>query len=417
LAEDASPQPRVERPHLRDGMELLCDRDFPKLFGAHLVSWFGTSMVPIAMAFGVLQLTGSTSATGVVIASQIAAQFVVVLFGGVVADRVSRRRVIVTANVAAMVGQAAMAAALISNHASVPLLMFLMAWNGIAGAFHGPALVGFLPQVVTQERLHAANALLGTARSGAFALGAACGGILVAMFGSGATIAIDAFGFGIAALLVSRIRSSEQPAVASATLLEDLRGGWAEFTSHRWLWVIVLQFSLVVASAESVYGLIGPAVAKASMGGPPDWGFISAAFGAGTLCGGFIALRLHVIRPMLFATNCVFVGAAPALMLAMSTRVWLIAVATFANGVCGQIFGVLWNTTLQRKIPADLLSRVSAYDALGSIGLAPLGVIAAGFLLESIGARTTLLIAAAMVIVPTALALLEPDVRRLRFDS
>ena len=374
-------------------------------------------MVPIAMAFGVLQLTGSTSSTGIVISSQIAASVLVVLFGGVVADRVSRRRVMVSADVAAMFGQAAMAAALISGRANVPLLMLLMAWNGVAGAFHHPALMGFVPQVVPAEKLQAANALLGTARSGAFALGAACGGVLVALVGSGATIAIDALGFAIAALLVSRIRVSVEQAGTSTSLLEDLRGGWAEFTSHRWLWVIVLQFSVLVAASESVYGLIGPAVAKQSMGGAPDWGFISAAAGVGTLVGGFVALRLHVLRPMLFATNCMFMTAAPALMLAMTTRVWMIALATFASGICGQIFGVLWNTTLQRKIPPGLLSRVSAYDALGSIGLAPLGVIAAGFLLESAGSRTTSFIAATLMIVPTAAALLEPEVRRMRLDS
>ena len=404
----------ASRRHFRDGAELLRDRDFPKLFGAALVSIFGSSMVPIAMAFGVLQLTGSTSATGVVIASQIAANIVVVLFGGVVSDRMSRRRVIVVANVAAMLGQAAMAAAFVTGRATVPLLMFLMAWNGVAGAFLGPAFVGFVPQVVAAEKLHAANALLGTARSGAIALGAAIGGVLVAWVGSGATIAIDAVGFACAALLVARIGADVRPAVASSTLLEDLRGGWAEFTSHTWLWVIVLQFSLVVAATESVYGLIGPAVAKQSMGGAPDWGFISASFGVGTLFGGVVALRLHVVRPMLFATNCVFAGALPALMLAATTRVWAIAIATFVHGACGQIFGVLWSTTLQRKIPSDLLSRVSAYDALGSIGLAPLGIVAAGFLLESAGASATLLIAAALVVLPTVAALGVRDVRQMR---
>jgi len=375
---------------------------------------FGNSMVPIAMAFGVLKLTGSTSATGLVIASQIAASIVVVLFGGVVADRVPRQRVIVIGNAAAMLGQVAIAFALMTDRATVPLLMALMAWNGVAGAFLSPAFVGFVPQVVAAEKLHAANALLGTARSGAMALGAAIGGVLVAWVGSGATIAIDAAGFSLAALMIARIDVDARAPAASATLLEDLRGGWTEFTSHTWLWVIVLQFSLVVAASESIFGLIGPAVAKQSMGGAPDWGFISAAFGLGTLFGGFVALRLHVLRPMLFATNCVFVAAAPALMLAATTRVWAIAIATFASGVCGQIFGVLWSTTLQRKIPSDLLSRVSAYDMLGSIGLAPLGIVAAGFLLESVGARTTLALAAASIIVPTAAALLVRDVRQMR---
>ncbi len=373
-------------------------------------------MAPIAMAFGVLHLTGSARATGVVVASQTGAQVVGLLFGGVVADRVSRRRVMIAADLVAMTSQVAMAIAFISGHATVPLLVALMICNGLALAFHSPALVGFIPQVVKPEKLQSANALLGTARSGAFALGAACAGVSVALFGSGPTIAVDALGFGVAALLISRIAAPALTVARSTTMLQDLASGWIEFVSHRWLWVIVLQFSLVVAASQSVYGLIGPLVANESMGGSPAWGFITAAFGVGTLCGGFIALRINVARPMLVATNCVFVYAAPALLLAFTTTVWPIAAATFVHGVCGQIFGVLWYTTLHRKIPRDMLSRVAAYDSLGSIVLAPLGIVAAGFLLESLGTRTTLLIAVALVVVPTALALLVHDVRQMRLD-
>jgi MFS family permease len=407
----------VSRPQFRDAAELLRHRDFAKLFGAHLVAWFGTSMAPIAMAFGVLRVTGSARDTGMVIASQTAAQIAVLLFGGVVADRVSRRRVMVSADLLAMTSQATMAVAFITDHAHVPLMMALMACNGIALAFHQPALVGFIPQVVKPEKLQAANALLGTARSGAYALGAAFAGVSVALFGSGPTIAIDAAGFGVAAVLVSRIAVSPALQARASTLLDDLKSGWTEFVSHRWLWVIVLQFSLVVAAGQSVYGLIGPTVANESMGGAPDWGFISAAFGVGTLCGGFLAMRLNVVRPMRAATLCVFVFAAPALLLATTTTVWMVAIGAFAHGVCGQIFGVLWNTTLHRKIPPHMLSRVSAYDALGSFALAPLGIIAAGVSIEALGTQTTALIAVAMIVVPTSLALLDSDVRRMRLDS
>ncbi len=374
-------------------------------------------MAPIAMAFGVLHLTGSARATGVVVASQTGAQVVGLMFGGVVADRVSRQRVMIAADLVAMTSQATIAIVFITGHATVPLLAALMVCNGLALAFHNPAFVGFIPQVVKPDKLQSANALLGTARSGALAMGAACAGVSVALFGSGPTIAVDALGFGVAALLISRIAAPSLSTARSTTMLQDLASGWMEFVSHRWLWVIVAQFSLVVAASASVYGLIGPIVANQSMGGSPDWGFITAAFGIGTLCGGFIALRINVVRTMRVATICVFAYAMPALLLASTTTVWPIAAATFVHGVCGQIFGVLWYTTLHRKIPHDALSRVSAYDSLGSIALAPLGIVVAGFLLESLGARTTLLIVAVLVVVPTALALLVPDVRRMRLDG
>ncbi|NJN51526.1 MAG: MFS transporter [Gammaproteobacteria bacterium] len=401
---------------IRTGLTLLRERDFPKLFGAHLVSWFGTSMAPIAMAFGVLELTGSARDTGLVVASQTGAQVIALMFGGVVADRFPRRRVMIVADVCAMAAQASMAMAFFTGSATVMLLMGLMAMNGVALAFHGPALMGFIPQVVARDKLQPANALLGTARSGATSLGAACAGLLVAVFGAGVAVLVNACTFLASALFVARITPPLHQQPAPSTVLSDLRYGFAEFMAHRWLWIIVLQFSLVVAGAHSVYGLIGPAVAKASLGGAVDWGFIAAAMGIGTLAGGVAALRLDVRRPMLVATNCVFLFSLPALLLASTQWVWLIALGAFVNGVAGQIFGVLWVTTLHRKIPANVLSRVSAYDNLGSIALAPVGLIGAGFALESFGQTTTLLLAAGLIIVPTALTLLDREVRTLRLD-
>ncbi|MCB1684579.1 MAG: hypothetical protein KDI31_08840, partial [Pseudomonadales bacterium] len=112
--------------------------------------------------------------------------------------------------------------------------------------------------------------------------------------------------------------------------------------------------------------------------------------------------------------NCVFVFALPILLMAFTNVVWVVALGAFANGIAGQVFGVLWVTTLHQRIPSHLLSRVSAYDNLGSIVLAPFGLVMAGLLLDSIGSRETLLIAATLIIVPTALALLDREVRTMR---
>ena len=119
-----------------EGLKLLREPDFPKLFGAHLVAWFGTSMAPIAMAFGVLNLTGSARDTGMVVASQTGTQVLALMFGGVVADRLPRRRVMIGADLLAMLALGGMAVAFLSATATVPLLMGLMALNGLALAFH-----------------------------------------------------------------------------------------------------------------------------------------------------------------------------------------------------------------------------------------------------------------------------------------
>ncbi len=152
------------------------------------------------------------------------------------------------------------------------------------------------------------------------------------------------------------------------------------------------------------------------MGGAVDWGFIASGFGVGTLVGGLVGMKVRPKYPMRFATLCVFFFAGVELTLAIPMSVYVIAFAAFISGFAGQLFAVIWYTTLQMKIPAHMLSRVSAYDHLGSIALAPLGIVAAGILFETIGFRLTLIIAALTVIVPTIIAFCVRDVRTMTND-
>lgn len=399
---------------VRGGLGLLRSPNFARLFGARLVSTFGSAMAPIAIAFGVLDLTGSAGQVGVVVASQAAAQVLSQLFAGAFADRGSRKKLIVAGDVLAMASQGTMAFVFLTGQATVPVLAGLMAVNGLAFALMGPALMGIVPQVVEGDRLQSANALLGMAQSTAWGFGAATAGVLVATLGAGWAIGIDAGTFAVSALLVRGLEVRASARSAPGGLWAELRGGWSEFVSHRWLWTIVLQFSLVVAAWEGVVAVAGPTVAERSLGGASDWGWLMAALGLGWLIGAVLSLRLHVERPMRAATFCVFAFALPALLLSVTAPLWSICLGFFVSGVCGQVFGVLWNTTLQTKVAPDALSRVSAYDHVGSIGLAPLGIAATGWLVEGIGPQSTLWIAAAMILVPTLAVLAVPEVRSLR---
>ncbi|MDA9050404.1 MFS transporter [Pseudomonadales bacterium] len=399
---------------IRAGLRLLKQPDFAKLFSAYLISYAGNAMAPIAMAFGVLALTGSTRDAAFVIAAPTAAQVLVLLFGGVIADRTSRQRTIVVADTLAVISQLIIAGLFLSGQASVAALTVFMLVNGIAMALHLPASTGMIPQIVAPADLQAANALLGTARSASITLGAALAGILVAWLGAGWAIAIDALSFAIAALLIASLRPKPQALTEQATLIQDLILGWREFTRHQWLWTIVLQFSLVIAAFEGVLGLLGPAVARDTLGGPVAWGLIAASFGFGTLAGGIIALKMTIARPMLVASLSVLTFSFIPLALAVPLPVSLICFAASITGIGGQLFGVLWHTTLQQRIPSHLLSRVSAYDHLGSIILAPMGIILAGVLYETLGPRTTLLLSAATIILPTIAVLFVREVRELK---
>ncbi|MBO6702293.1 MAG: MFS transporter [Pseudomonadales bacterium] len=404
----------MAEPTFKDGLVLLTDRDFARLFAAYLVTYLGTAMAPIAIAFGVLDLTGSTRDSAIVIAASTTGQILILLIGGTLADRTSRHRLLVFADVIAFCSQGAIAWLLMIGEATVMNLAGLMLITGVAYALHQPSITGFIPQIVDRKKLQAANALLGVARNGAFTLGAALAGVLVANIGAGPTLALDALTFGLSGLLILSLRPKPQASTESATFFEDLRLGWREFISHKWLWTIVLQFSLIVASLEAVFGLLGPAVSREYLGGAVSWGIIAAGFGAGTILGGLLAIRLRVERPMLFASLLVLFWSITPLLLSVPMAVPIVAMGAFVAGFTGQIFGVLWYTTLQTHVPSALLSRVSAYDHLGSVGIAPLGIIASGFLYESIGFRDTLYWCAALVVVPTLLVLCVREVREIR---
>jgi len=402
---------------IREGLSLLRRRDFAMLFTAYLISYSGTAMAPIAMAFGVLELTGSTRDSAYVIAAPIVAQIALILIGGAIADRTSRQRMLISADVLAMCTQLTIAYLFLSGSATVPMLMGLMLVNGVATALGMPATMGFITQMVDRSDLQAANALLGVARNSAMMLGAAIAGILVATVGAGVTLAIDGLSFGLSALLIMSLKPKPQAEPEKASLVQDLRLGWREFISHKWLWTIVLQFSVIVAAMQAVFGLLGPAVTRMHMAGSIDWGIISAGFGAGTLVGGLVAINISPKRPMLIATCCVFFFCGVPLALSVPMSVWIITTVSFIEGIAGQVFAVIWYTTLQKMIAPDMLSRVSAYDHLGSVVLAPLGIVVGGFLFEAIGYRETLLIASLAIVVPTLAVLAVREVRELTSDE
>ena len=400
----------------RDGLALLAQRDFLRLFVARLVSAFGTSMVFVALPFAVLELVGSErpQAVGYVVASASGAQILFQLFGGALADRGSRQRMMVRADVLATLAQAAMAGLLFSGHATIPILMALSAAVGVAFALHFPAGVGLVPLVVERGQLQPANALLSVANSTAMGLGAAVGGLIAATIGAAFAIAIDAATFALSGALVFTLRPRAQPrGEAASTLWRDMREGWREFTAHRWLWTIVAQFSLLVMGFQATYAVIGPIVAERSMGGAASWGMVAAGFGAGLLCGGLLAMRLRLTRPMLVGVLCCLpLAALPMALIGPAPLPWVVF-SGFLAGFGIEVFAVFWNTALHTHVTPEAISRVSAYDAVGSMALAPVGEAFAGPLVASLGAPASLEIAAWLVVAPTLLVLVVPEVRRL----
>jgi MFS family permease len=392
----------------------LSHREFRLLFLGRAVSFFGNAMAPIALAFAVLDLTGSKSDLGLILAARTAPQVVFLLLGGIWADRLPRHHVMVGASVLSAGSQGAVAALLVTHHAQIWHLAALSAVNGISTAFFFPASAGIIPQTVDASLVQQANSLLRMVLNASWVGGAALGGILVAAFGPGWAVAVDASTFAASAVLIGLMRIPSGLRMEGSTVIADLREGWQEFRSRTWLWVIVVQFSIVNAAQASGMGVLGPVIAKRNLGGAAAWGAILTCQTVGLVLGGLLMLRARPQRPLIAANLGMLVACLPIVLLGGLTPTAVIAAGALVAGIGIESFSVLWDTAMQQHVPQEKLSRVYSYDALGSFALIPLAQAAIGPIAETIGTRATLFGAAGLVVAPTLAVLAVPDVRRLR---
>jgi MFS family permease len=334
------------------------------------------------------------------------------LVGGVAGDRVSRRAVMVGADLVRATSQGTMAALLIAGAAEVWMLALLAAVTGAATGFFNPASTGLLPNVVAPEQLQRANGLRATAMSSGEILGPLAAGVLVASASAGWAVAVDAATFVVSAAFLFRLRLPATAKRPTTTFLADLKEGWSAFRSRTWLWALVAS----VAIGNMVWGAwsaLGPVIADQDLGGAAAWGSVLAAMGVGALAGSLLATRAKPRRPLVVFALSGAVLSVPLGLLAAGAPVPLLAVGALVAGGGTMLGNSVWESTLQRHIPRESLSRVSAYDWFGSLAFYPLGLAVWGPIAAVAGLGPTLWIACALQLT-TALAILAvPAIRRL----
>jgi len=387
--------------------------DFRRLVTGRTFAEFGNAVAPVALAFAVLDLTGSAVDLGLVVGARSLANVVLVLFGGVLADRLPRSVILQGTETAAAITQAAIAVSVLGGFASVPLLLGLSMANGAVSAIALPASSSIVPQTVPALLLQPANALNRIlSNTGRFA-GAAAGGVLVAAFGSGWAIAANAGLFLVAAFAYRRLRIPRAERPGKARPFAELAEGWHEFRSRTWLWVVVLQFMIVNAAAAGGILVIGPTIADGTFG-RAGWGLVLAAETAGWVLGGMLAAHWRPDRALAIGVAFVLCNAIPLVALAEAPNLVLLVGVMALTGCAIEMGAVAWDVSLQEHVPPDRLARVYSYDVLGSIIAVPLGQMAAGPLAERWGREPVLLSGAALIVVATLLALCSKQVRGLR---
>jgi MFS family permease len=409
--------------HVRKDLDILRDRRFGLLFAARTASVLGSAFGPVALAFGVLALPGATATTlSIVTAAEALAMVGFMLLGGVIADRLPRFRVMVVADLGAAAAWGGLAAMLITGWAPMWLLVSASALAGMATALFFPASTGVIPEVVPEAKLQAANGLLRLGMNFARIGGFAVAGGAVAVLGAGWAMALNAGLLVVSAALIAGLRlpvtNVARPAGPGAgNMLRDLREGWREFRSRQWLWVVVLQYSFVMMMFQAVWSVLGPVVANDRLGGAKGWSWVLAAESVGMLIGVAFAIRAKPKRPIRLVVLLTFPIASLPLALGLGAPLLVAVGASFVGGVALDILVVMWDTTMQREIPQQALSRVSSYDALGTLMLGPLGLLLAGPSVGLIGAGNALLISAGVTALASAAALCSPGVRNLTWSA
>lgn len=341
-------------PRLPESLDLLRRRDFRLLFTGQAVSGLGDRMVAVALAFAVLEIGGSPTDVGLVLASRVFPSAVCALVGGVVADRLSRRTVMVGADLVRVAGQGAMAAFLIAGTAHVWTLAALAGVAGAGAGFFGPASLGLIPEVIPPAQLQQANALRSSGASGGEIVSPLVAGLVVAGVGAGWAIAADAATFAVSAACLLMLRLPPSVKAARGSFVADLRAGWVAFSSRTWVWTCVVY--LAIANVFwGAWSALGPVVADRDLGGAAAWGTILAVMGVGALLGSLPATQVGPARPLVFVAMAEGLLALPLAFLAATSVVVLVAFGALLSGI-GLMLGMsVWESTLQRDLGPDLL--------------------------------------------------------------
>jgi MFS family permease len=396
----------------RNTLTALAQPDFRRFFVGNVTSLLGDGMAGVAISFAVIHLTGSATDLGFVLSARSVSLITTLIFGGVIADRFPRLRVMITADLARFLTQAGTATLLATGHARLWELMLLQAALGAGSAIFNPAVAGLMPSLVGSGMLQQANALRGLATSAGYIAGPAAAGIIVTAASPSWAIAVDAATFAVSASQLARLRPRPAASPSGASFLRDLRKGWTELRVHTWLWTFVVSGSFSNA-CYSAFLVLGPTVTARSHDGPAKWAALLTALGIGSLLGGAVAIRIQPRRPLLAAALAVALFPLPTLGLAARAPVMAVAVLCVLAGAGTTVSNTLQETTVQRHVRPDVLSRISALELMGSLASQPVGQSAVGPLAMGIGVFPALWVAGCAHMLSALGTLTVPAIRRL----
>lgn len=390
---------------------------FYSLAASRFISNVGNGISPIALAYGVLSLPGATGKDlSIVMAARFVPLLAFMLFGGVIADRFQRNRLVGSSDIIGSFVAGVSAISLIAGFSSTWLLAIMGGIFGILNAIWWPAMSGVLPEIVPKEKLQEGNAVVGLLTNIGYIVGTLGGGIIVSTVGAGWGLLADAITFFIAGVIVWFLPITGKIKDKSPGIIHDLKVGWREFISRSWVIAMVFTFALINMAFDSMLSVLGPLNFNDLKTGPQHWSYNLAGLSLGMLIGGLWILKVKLKHPLFIAMILIALSSIWDFTLALDFPLAISVLASIFSGISLEIFMVTWNTSLQHHVPEESYSRVSSYDTLGSFGIAPLGIVIAGPLAMHFGVNSILLITGFITLIAATASLFVPSVRNLQND-
>ncbi|MFE6738559.1 MFS transporter [Streptomyces tubercidicus] len=390
----------------------LWSRDFRLLFAARTVSIFGDQMlVPTTVTVAVLQSGYGITGVGYALAAHTAPLALLVIFGGALADRFTPVRVMVAADIARSILHGALAVAFAVGDPALWQILTVLALSGTGAAAFQPGYVSVIPR--TARDVQQANAVIRVTESLMTVAGPAVAGLLLAFSSVWVVLTIDAATFGVSAVCLLAMRLKIVRSTQRTSFRRDLALGWQEFTSRTWLWGVIVIFMVFQMTVNGPFLTLGQSLITIEHG-DGTLGFIMSMFGLGSVLGGLIAVRLRPRYPLRSGAVAIVGTLFGLLAVSLHLPPPLIAVGYALWGMGGAFWLVMFHSSVQTKIPPDVLGRVHAYDVAGSLVMRPVGQMSAGPAALWLGAVPVLFFSSAMLLVTIALLLAVPAIRNLR---
>ncbi|WP_201714368.1 MFS transporter [Rossellomorea arthrocnemi] len=399
-------------------IHILKDINFLTFWLAHVISSIGNTLIPVTITFAVLEVTGSATSLGLVLGALWITRVLFVMFGGVWADRISRKSILICSDL--LQG---------ANHLTIAFLFFthsIELWHlvisallyGAVSAFHSPASGGLIPQIAKENQLQQANSLLSIVNSILEIAGPAVAGILVVMVGFDIIFFIDAMTFFVSLILMLLVTPKYKlETTVDSSYWQDLKEGIHLAKNQTWIWKSLITFAMI-NFAVAAFNVLGPIALLGQLNGPKEWGMILTAASVGGLLGGLISHNFKPKNPLKFAFSFMTVLVPlQILMLLGPASHWLIMVVAMFASASIILSAVFWDTLVQQKVPEHMLSRIGSLDSFVSFVFMPIGFVLAGPISEVLGLTWTLLLLASSVFIINMGIIYFKDVGKGEFDQ